>query len=30
MAVRTYTTLQGTLERITYVNEETHYGVARL
>jgi len=30
MPVRSYTTLQGTLERITYVNEENHYVVARL
>ncbi len=30
MAVRSYATLQGTLERITYVNEENHYVVARL
>lgn len=30
MAVRSYTALQGTLERITYVNEENHYVVARL
>lgn len=30
MAVRSYVTLQGTLERITYVNEENHYVVARL
>jgi len=30
MTVRTYITLQGTLERITYVNEENHYVVARL
>jgi exodeoxyribonuclease V alpha subunit len=28
--VRSYTTLQGTLERITYVNEENHYVVGRL
>ncbi|MBI4572412.1 MAG: ATP-dependent RecD-like DNA helicase [candidate division NC10 bacterium] len=27
---RAYTTLQGTVERITYVNEETQYVVARL
>jgi exodeoxyribonuclease V alpha subunit len=27
---RSYTTLQGTVERITYVNEETQYVVARL
>ena len=27
---RPYTTLQGTVERITYVNEETQYVVARL
>ncbi len=30
MPVRSYTTLQGILERITYVNEENHYVVARL
>jgi len=30
MSVRSYDTLQGTLERITYVNEENHYVVARL
>ncbi|HWR21201.1 MAG TPA: ATPase, T2SS/T4P/T4SS family, partial [Verrucomicrobiae bacterium] len=30
MPVRSYDTLQGTLERITYVNEENHYVVARL
>src|SRR3970040_2676005 len=30
MPVRSYPTLQGTLERITYVNEENHYVVARL
>ncbi|MGH7409743.1 MAG: SF1B family DNA helicase RecD2, partial [Candidatus Methylomirabilis sp.] len=30
MAIRSYATLQGTLERITYVNEENHYVVARL
>ncbi len=30
MPVRSYTTLQGTLERITFVNEENHYVVARL
>jgi exodeoxyribonuclease V alpha subunit len=30
MPARSYDTLQGTLERITYVNEENHYVVARL
>jgi exodeoxyribonuclease V alpha subunit len=30
MTVRSYTMLQGTLERITYVNEESRYVVARL
>jgi exodeoxyribonuclease V alpha subunit len=30
MMDRAYTTLQGTVERITYVNEETQYVVARL
>lgn len=30
MPARSYETLQGTLERITYVNEENHYVVARL
>lgn len=30
MSVRSYDTLQGTLERVTYVNEENHYVVAKL
>jgi exodeoxyribonuclease V alpha subunit len=30
MPTRSYDTLQGTLERITYINEENHYVVARL
>ncbi|MDE2321358.1 MAG: ATP-dependent RecD-like DNA helicase [candidate division NC10 bacterium] len=30
MPAQSYDTLQGTLERITYVNEENHYVVARL